>query len=316
MPLQNQQNPFLSDVPIVCPPDLLKKSKSSRVPVMTIAGAGSRSSVVTAMQSAEAGIARPLLIGDATRINAEAETIGWDLVNNQIAIEDTGNNESRAARSAVNACRQGRSQLLMKGQLHTDVLMKAVLHRSTGLRTGNRLVHMFLMTPPNGGRPFAISDAAVNVAPDIQTRKVATHTMVRMFHRIGNANPRIAFLSATETPISSVPSSLEARLLRDWARKEITGARFSGPLALDLILSPIAARIKGLQYDPVAGRADGVVVPDLLSGNTLFKALVHVAGACAAGVVNGARVPILLTSRADPPAARLASIALASLLAR
>jgi len=213
------------------------------------------------------------------------------------------------------ACGQGRADILMKGDVHSDMFLKAALQRDAGLRTGARLVHIFQLTAPHGGKPLLISDAAVNVTPDFETRQTATREIVSLAHKLGIAKPKVAFLSATETPIASVPSSVDARILRDWARLEITGADFSGPLALDLVLSARAAAIKGLDDDAVAGRADAVIVPDIVSGNVLFKALVYLAGGCAAGVITGAKVPMLLTSRADPPAARIASVALAAVAA-
>jgi phosphate acetyltransferase len=209
------------------------------------------------------------------------------------------------------ACGRGDADILMKGDTHSDTFLKTALSRGANLRTGNRLVHFFHLSPPEDGRAIIVSDAAVNVAPDIETRKIAAREMTRLLQKLGVTRPRIAFLSATESPSPAVPSSLEARELRDWARDTIKDADFSGPLALDLILSLQSARHKGLENDPVAGHADGVIVPDIVSGNVLFKALVYLSGGCAAGLITGAHVPLLLTSRADPPAARLASIALA-----
>ena len=305
------EHPFLTVEPATVPPILLNRAASRQAPVTVIAGAASRPALSAVREASEVGLMRPILIGDPPSVRAEAEAIGWDVAGHDI-IGASG--EEEEARLAVEACRDGTAGLLMKGRVHTNVLMRAVLDRGAGLRTGERLVHIFLLTHSAGGRPLAISDAAVNVAPDIDTRKSATRQVASLLHHLGVPRPGIAFLSATETPIRSVPSSLEARHLRDWAQAEIADAEFSGPLALDLVLSPEAARIKGLADDPVAGKADGVIVPDILAGNVLYKTLVHTTGACAAGVVTGARVPILLTSRADPPAARLASVALAGLI--
>jgi len=193
--------------------------------------------------------------------------------------------------------------------------MKAALNPVAGLRTDSRLVHVFHISHPDGGRPILISDAAVNVAPDMTTLQSSTKAVVSMLHKLGNAQPHVAFLSATESPTSSVPSSVEARALCNWAIENVRGADFSGPLALDLILSPASVAVKGMGHDPVAGQADAIIVPDIVSGNALFKSLVYLSGGCAAGVVLGAKVPILLTSRADPAAARLAAVALAAVLA-
>ncbi len=308
---ESHGTPFLSDARAVCPPDLIARAAGKERPVAAVAGAGSRLPLAAVQEAAAAGIITPLLFGDSASINAEAEALEWDISAYDVVHAPS---ETAAAEAAVGACREESAQLLMKGHVHTDILMRAVLDRRTGLRTGDRLVHVFYLTHPSGGRGLAISDAAVNVAPDLETREAAARHMVRLFHRLDVAVPRIAFLSATETPLPSVPSSVEGRTLRDRARAEIAGAEFSGPLALDLVLSRSAAGTKGLDDDPVAGKADGIIVPDIVSGNALYKALVHVAGACSAGVVNGARVPILLTSRADPAAARLASVALAAVL--
>jgi phosphate acetyltransferase len=201
----------------------------------------------------------------------------------------------------------------MKGQLHTDVFMKSAVSRDAGLRTGHRFVHIFHITHPDGGRPILISDAAVNVEPNMETRHAAIIEVTALLHRLGTARPKIAILSATESPIPSVPSAMEGRALADWAKINVPDADVSGPLALDLILSPEAVATKKLTDDPVAGQADAIIVPDIVSGNALFKAFVYLTGACAAGIVTGAKVPILLTSRADPPAARIASVALAAI---
>lgn len=295
-----------------CPDALVQRAATSRAKVTAIAGAGTGPALAAARAGVDSGLMDPLFIGRTGDIIAKAETIGWDI--SDYGIVDAGSEEEAAA-IAVDACRDGTASVLMKGLVHSDILLKAVLDRNKGLRTGNRLVHVFVLFPSGGGRPLAISDAAVNVAPDFETRKSATRKTVEILHRLGVQRPRIAFLSATEIPIASVPSSIEARSLRDWAHAELPDAAFSGPLATDLALSPEAARIKNIQGDPVAGHADGIIVPDIVSGNALYKALVYVAGACAGGVVTGASAPILLTSRADPPEARLASLALAVMMA-
>jgi phosphate acetyltransferase len=199
--------------------------------------------------------------------------------------------------------------------LHTDVFMRAAVSRDAGLRTGKRFVHIFHITTPDGSGSITISDAAVNVHPNLDTRKDATREVVNLLHKIGNPRPKVAFLSATESPIEAVPSSMEGRELRDWAIENIRDADFSGPLAFDLIMSPKAVQAKKLTDDPVAGQADAIIVPDIVSGNALFKSFVYLSGGCAGGIVMGAKVPILLTSRADPAAARLSSIALGAIVA-
>ncbi|MEE9388645.1 MAG: phosphate acyltransferase [Paracoccaceae bacterium] len=301
---------FLSDQTPSCPPALLAKAKLQSPPRVAIANAGAPLPMQAAHDATNAGIMTPIFIGNTEKIAHEAAALNWDISGFQVTPAD---GETAAASTAAGLCGAGGADVLMKGDLHTDVFLKGALSRDAGLRTGARLVHVFHISPPDGSRPILISDAAVNVAPDIQTRRNATRAVVDLLHQLGTEQPRVAFLSATEVPIASVPNSLEARALSVWAKSEIPNAHFSGPLALDLILSPDAARIKGLTDDPVAGHADAIIVPDITTGNALFKALVYLAGGCAAGLVIGAKVPILLTSRADPAAARLASAALAAI---
>ena len=175
-------------------------------------------------------------------------------------------------------------------------------------------MHLFHISEPVTGQALIVSDAAVNIAPDIETRKQAMRLAEKMAIATGIARPKIALLSATESVIKAMPSSAEARELSDWARTAMPGSDVCGPLALDLILSEESARNKGMADEPVAGKADIVIVPDIVSGNALFKSLVYLAGGCAGGIVLGGSVPILLTSRSDPAEARLASIALAAIM--
>lgn len=304
-------SPFLSTRSAVCPPDLLLRAQSVDAPRVAIARAGSALPIEAAKQATEAGIMQPVLVGERALIQAQADAAEWDISDFDL-YETEG--EEAAANKAADLCGSGHAQVLMKGQLHSDVFMKAALRREAGLRTEHRLIHIFHISHPDGGRPLLISDAAVNVSPNFETRKSAVQAVADLLHMLGNARPKIAILSATETPIASVPSSVEARDLADWAHTHVTGADVSGPLALDLILSPQAVATKGMSADRVAGMADAIIVPDIVSGNALFKSLVYLSGGCAAGIVLGARVPILLTSRADPPAARLASAALAAIV--
>ena len=302
---------FLSAIEPVCPPDLLTRAEAAGRVRVAIARAGAPLPMQAAMEATTAGIMEPVFTGERADIEREAEALGWDIGGFRV-IEAEG--EGASGLAAAEVCGAGEADVLMKGQLHTDTFVKSALNRAAGLRTGERLVHTFHISPPNGGRAIAISDAAVNVMPDLGTRQASTQAVVSLLRALGNDHPRVAFLSATESPIPSVPSAVEARALADWAKGAIKGAFFSGPLALDLILSPQAAAVKGMQDDPVAGRADAIVVPDIVSGNAIFKALVYLAGGCAGGLVSGAKVPILLTSRADPAAARLASAALAAIM--
>ncbi|MEM7439684.1 MAG: phosphate acyltransferase [Pseudomonadota bacterium] len=289
----------------------MAQASAGRTPRVAIARAGAALPMQAAKEAVDAGIMDPIFVGEPDAITAEADALGWDISAYRI---EPAEGEAGAALTAASLCGADEADVLMKGHLHTDAFMKGALARDAGLRTGGRLVHVFHITPPGHDAPVLISDAAVNVTPDMTTRQACVDAVLMLARARGIAEPRIAFLSATESAIPSVPSSMEAAELCAWARETHSNAHFSGPLALDLILSAESAAVKGLSDDPVAGRADGVIVPDIVSGNALFKALVYLGGGCAAGVVMGAKVPILLTSRADPPAARLASICLSAIL--
>lgn len=305
------QSPFLTTREAICPPDLLARAQEIKSPRVAIAAAGSELPMQAAFEATAAGIMEPVFIGAQDTVRAEADKLGWD-ISDFAMIEADG--EQACANAAALACGEGRADVLMKGHLHSDTFMRAAVSREAGLRTGDRFVHIFHLTHPDGGKPLLVSDAAVNVAPNIATRQDALRNMVRLLQVLGNARPKVAVLSATESVIESVPSSVEAAEIVAWAKTEVPDADVAGPLALDGILSPEAAAIKKME-GPVPGHADAILVPDIVSGNAIFKAAVYLSGACAAGVVMGAKVPILLTSRADPAQARLASVALASIIA-
>ncbi len=301
---------FLSDAAPEAPAAIIKLAQDLPSPRVAIARAGAPLPMKAAKEAVEANMMVPVFTGERWMIEREAAKLDWDISGFEI-IEAEGEVESGMA--AAKACGEGRADVLMKGQLHTDAFMRAAVARDNGLRTGRRFVHIFHIT--KGDQAITISDAAVNVAPNLDTRKDATEGVVNLLHKLGNPRPKIAFLSATESPIESVPSSMEGRELRDWARDTIEGADFSGPLAFDLIMSPKSVAAKKITDDPVAGQADAIIVPDIVSGNALFKSFVYLTGGCAGGIVLGAKVPILLTSRADPAAARLSSIALGAIMA-
>ena len=303
-------SPFISKSEAVAPQDLIDRAKQFAPPRVAIARAGAPLPMEAAEDATKAGIMTPVFVGEADMIRAEAEKLNWDI--SPYALHDT-TGEEEAGRTAAALCGAGEADVLMKGQLHTDVFMKAAVNRDAGLRTGQRFVHIFHISHPEGGRPILISDAAVNVAPDLATRQASIVEVKALLNRLGNTRPKIAILSATESAIASVPSSMDAAALVEWARAELTDVDVSGPLAFDLIMSPAAVATKKMGADPVAGQADAIIVPDIVSGNALFKAFVYLTGGCAAGIVTGAKVPILLTSRADPPAARIASAALAAI---
>ncbi len=302
---------FLSNEKPACPGWLLSLAKADQPIRVAIARASAASSIEAAKEGVEAGLVEPIFVGECDEIRRLADQAGFDISAFEL-VDATG--EEEAGAKAAHLCGAGDADVLMKGQLHTDVFMKAALNRDAGLRTGNRLLHQFVMLKGDQD-PVVISDAAVNVAPDLETRQEATSAVVKMLRLLGRS-PRVAFLSATESPLPAVPSAIEGRELCDWAKSSIKEAAFSGPLAMDLIFSAEAVAVKGLSDDPVAGQANGIIVPEIVSGNALFKAMVYMAGACAGGLVIGGKVPILLTSRADPPAARLASMALSAIWAR
>lgn len=303
---------FLDQRNAVCPESLLQKAKANpnRARV-AVANAGAPLPMESCKEATDSGLILPVLVGNRDAILKEAAALDWDI--DTFEIVEAGGEEA-AAKAATIAVQEGRADVLMKGQLHTDVLMKAALDKETGIRDGRRFVHIFHMTMPESDRPLLITDGAVNVTPDLRTRQVAVECVLEVCRAVDIAQPNVAVLSATEEVIPSVPSALAADELVQWAREAHPEAAFSGPLALDLILSKEPAKIKKRESDPVTGDADAIIVPDIVAGNVLFKALVYLRAACAAGVVMGGKVPVVLTSRADPPAARLASIALAAVL--
>ena len=270
------------------------------------------SSLRAAIDAAKASLIAPILVGPRARLEAVAKEHGIDISN--LEIVDAPHSEASAA-AAVALVRAGRAEALMKGSLHTDELMGAVVKRDTGLRTARRISHCFFMDVPGHPEPLIISDAAVNIAPSLRDKVDIVQNAIDLARDMGVTEVRVAILSAMETVNPDVPSTLEAAALCKMAdRKQITGGVLDGPLALDNAISLQAAQIKNID-SPVAGRANVLVVPDLEAGNMLAKSLSFLAGADAAGIVLGARVPIILTSRADSLMTRLASCAVAALVA-
>ena len=313
-PAQN----FIHPVQAECPQGLLAAARERGRLNLLVVRASAPLPMEAAFHAYQAGIAQPVLVGEADRIEAEAATLGWDL--SDITVIDS-NGEAEAAAKAASLLQASLSEpdalpigAVMKGQLHTDVFMAALLNREVGLRIGNRLVHIFAIYPPDSGAgPVLVSDAAVNVTPDEKTQNQSMIEMCALAKKLGHTRPKLAILSATETPIESMPASMAAAERAKWAKTHLVDTDISGPLSFDLALSAHAVATKGITGDAVAGRANCLLVPDIVSGNILYKALVYLGGGCAAGIVLGGAVPILLTSRADPPAARLASIALAGI---
>ncbi len=269
------------------------------------------SSLSGALDAARLGILVPVLVGPADQIHAAAQTAGLDISGCEIF--DAEHAHAAAAR-AVQLVREGRAAALMKGSLHTDELMAAVVDREKGLRTSRRISHCFVMDVPAYEDPLIITDAAVNIAPTLEEKVDIVQNAIDLARALGFPEPLVAILSAMETVNPKVPSTLEAAALCKMAdRGQITGGVLDGPLALDNAISVEAVKIKGIR-SPVAGHANVLVVPDLEAGNMLAKSLSFLAQADAAGIVLGARVPIMLTSRADSVEARLASCAVAALI--
>jgi phosphate acetyltransferase len=264
-----------------------------------------------AVEAAAEGLIQPTLVGDEAAIKELAAKIGVDISGFPIV---QANTESKAAELSVALCRSGEALAMMKGSLHTDELMKAVMQRETGLRSGRRISHVFVMDTPAYARTVLITDAAINIAPELEDKIHIVQNAIDLAHALGIPEPRVALLSAMETVNPKIQSTLDAAALCKMAdRRQIKGGILDGPLAFDTAVSVKAAKIKGL-VSPVTGKADILVVPDLESGNMLAKQLEYFGGAQLAGIVLGARVPIILTSRADSAETRLTSCAVAVLL--
>jgi phosphate acetyltransferase len=272
-----------------------------------------RTSLEGAIEAAKIGLITPILVGPRERIQAVAASSGIDLAGVQIV--DAPHSHAAAA-AAVALVREGKAEALMKGSLHTDELMAAVVKRDIGLRTARRVSHCFVMDVPGHENALIITDAAINIAPTLEEKADILQNAIDLAHAMGVPEVRVAILSAMETVNPKVPSTVEAAALCKMVdRHQITGALVDGPLALDNAISLEAAKIKKID-SPVAGRANVLLVPDLEAGNMLAKSLSFLAGADAAGIVLGARVPIILTSRADSVLTRLASCAVAAMVAK
>ena len=285
--------------------------KRAKVAKVVISFCYSKSAISGAKQAFDLNLIEPIFVGPKNKIQKEARDLQWDI--SDFRIIDVSEEEEAGDISAV-LCGNGEADILMKGDLHSDTFMRSVIAKKNNLRTRDKIVHQFYITNDDMNAGIMVSDAAVNIKPSEKTLKTITEKMVKSLKLLGIETPKIAFLSASELVMENMESTVVAQNLKKWAEENIQSAFFSGPLALDLIISREAALKKGLENDPVAGQSHGIVVPEIVSGNTLYKSLVYFAGGCAAGIVLGAKVPVLLTSRADPPDARLASIALASIL--
>jgi phosphate acetyltransferase len=290
-------------------------ARAQEVPpvTMVVAYPCDQSSLQGVAEAAEAGIVTPILVGPAAKITAVARTHGVDI--SKFEIDDVQDVEATAAARSVELIRSGKAEILMKGSLHTDNLMRAVTASATGLRTDRRISHVFIMDVPSHPDTLIITDAAINIFPDLDVKRDIIQNAIDLFLQIGTGVPRVAILSAVETVTTKIPSTIDAAALCKMAdRGQIKGGILDGPLAFDNAIDPEAARIKGIKSE-VAGRAQILVVPDLEAGNMLAKNLSFMARADAAGLVLGARVPIVLTSRADSVRTRMASCAVSVLYA-
>jgi phosphate acetyltransferase len=302
-----------TDAPAVSKHDRLVDLANDTPPAPTaIVHPCDESSIAGALAARDAELIIPVFVGPAEKIAAAAAKAGLDI--SGITVVDVPHSHAAAARG-VELVREGKVEMLMKGSLHTDELMGAVLDGATGLRTGRRVSHVFIMDVPGHPETLFITDAAINIFPDLETKRDIIQNAVGLCQALGYDKPRVAVLSAVETVTPKIPSTIDAAALCKMAeRGQITGCLIDGPLAFDNAIDPESARIKGIE-SPVAGRAQVLVVPDLEAGNMLAKNLSFMAKADAAGIVLGARVPIILTSRADSVRTRLASAAVGAILA-
>jgi phosphate acetyltransferase len=291
---------------------MLERAKQIGAVRTLVAHPCDESSLRGAVEAAEAGLIIPILVGPTSKIRRVAEEHGLYIADFELV--DASHSEESAA-SAVRLIHEAKGELLMKGSLHTDELMRAATSSKTGLRTSRRISHVFIMEVPTYEEALFITDAAINIFPDLEAKRDIIQNAIDLYTQVGLGTPRVAILSAVETVTPKIPSTIEAAALCKMAdRGQITGGVLDGPLAFDNAVDPSAAAIKGIR-SPVAGKAQILVVPDLEAGNMLAKNLTFLAKADAAGLVLGARVPIILTSRADSVRARLASCAAAVIYA-
>jgi phosphate acetyltransferase len=290
---------------------LLELAKTLQPVVTAVAHPCDESSLSGAVDAAKLGLIKPILVGPKAKIEAVAKQFKLDISGYELV--DAPHSDAAAAK-AVELVRAGKAEALMKGSLHTDELMAEVVRKDTGLRTARRISHCFVMDVPAHPDALIISDAAVNIAPTLEDKVHIVQNAIDLARALRAPEVRVAILSAMETVNPKVPSTIEAAALCKMAdRGQITGGILDGPLALDNAISLEAAAIKKIA-SPVAGRANVLIVPDLEAGNMLAKSLSFLAGADSAGIVLGAKVPIILTSRADSAIARLASCAVAVLV--
>ena len=298
---------MLSNKEIICPDNLLKIAKTIGPVKAVIVNAGKNVAILSTKQAVEANLIIPVFVGDKSLIQSIAKEINWDISKYEIIHEPIENN---TATLAAKLASEGKVKIVVKGHIHTDILMKAVLKRDLNLIGKKRLSHIWHMTLRKDDKPFIITDGALNVLPKLETKMHILKNSVDFARRIGISKPKVSILSATEEVLDSMPSSLDAQEITKRAKVEGIDADVFGPLAFDNSVSEKAAQIKGIK-NAVAGKTDVLLVPNVEAGNGLVKMMIFFMGACAAGVVVGGKVPVVITSRADDTQARLASIAAA-----
>lgn len=303
--------PFLSKIEPHAPERLLTRAKGLRTPRVALVNAGAPLPLAGIREAEQAGLAEPVLIGDEGKIRAAAEEIGYDIAGFRMIHAP----HAEAAVKAAELARRNECDAIMKGQVHTSTFLKGLLPSSAGLRAKQtRCGHVFHITAPGSDRPLLLTDAALNVDPDIQTRQACLNHAVRLARALDVDRPHAALLAPTEDPIASIANTMESAAIAAWAKAHLPDADVAGPMAMDLILSKRAAEVKDYQ-SPVAGDADIILTPNITTGNAVFKLMVLGMGCCAGGLVLGAKVPILLTSRSQAAPARLASAALGVVVA-
>jgi phosphate acetyltransferase len=298
---------MLTNKEIICPNNLLDVALKKKNVKAAIVNAGKPLPMLSVQDAVNKNLIEPIFIGNKKEIFNCAEQLKWDISKYEIIDEPIENNTAAVAAKLAS---KDKIQIIVKGHIHTDVLMKEVLKREYNLLGKTRVSHIWHMTTTKNDKPLIITDGALNVLPNIKTKMHILKNVINFSNRIGIERPKIAVLSATEEVLESVQSSLDAKEITDLAKKENLNADVFGPLAFDNSISKKSAAIKGIQ-NAVAGQADVLLVPSVETGNGLVKMMIYFMGACAAGVVVGGKVPVVITSRSDEAQARLASIAAA-----
>ena len=298
---------MLSNKEIICPNNLLDEAHKKKGVKVAVVNAGKPLPMLSVQDAVNENLVEPIFIGNKEEIQKCAEDIKWDISSYEIIHEPIENN---TAKIAAKLASEDKIKIIVKGHIHTDVLMKEVLKREYNLLGKTRLSHIWHMTVEKDDKPLIITDGALNVLPNVKTKMHILKNVINFSNRIGISRPKVAVLSATEEVLESVPSSLDAAELTKLAKKENLEADVFGPLAFDNSISKKSAGIKGIK-NSVAGEADVLLVPSVETGNGLVKMMIYFMGACAAGVVVGGKVPVVITSRSDDAPARLASMAAA-----